>query len=306
MPYSIYEPICNNQIYPANVFVTTIQSSAFHWHGEYELIGILKGSVTMRVQSEVVTLKEGDIYLLNPNVIHALKEVDQEENYCVIIQISQELFSFGKDENAEIRFYLDSTQEEEPECGFDYFFRKMAEMALETLTEDRHQPFRIRAQMCTLIADLLDYVVYDVRFKEAFAESGQEYTVKIIEFLQQNLSEEKAADLACHQFGLSRKSLDRILKTTIGVTGKALIESLRMEMAKNLLKNTDKSINYILDTCGFGSEKTFYRVFRKETGLTPSEFRQKGTIELYNDTVKGYLKFETSDVRYLLGQILKE
>ncbi|MDO4262513.1 MAG: AraC family transcriptional regulator [Eubacteriales bacterium] len=305
MSYSIYESITSNQRFPVNLFVTAIQSSAFHWHNEYELLGVLKGSVSMRVQSEQFTLRKGDLYLVNPNTIHALKQTEQEENLCMVIQIGQELFSSGRDDRSEIRFYLDSTQDEEPECGFSLFYRSMARLIREATSESRHSPFRIRALICTLIADLFDNAVYDIRFRDTLAGDSQELAVKLIEFLEAHLREEGIVELACRQFGLSRRSLDRSLKSTVGVTAKELIESLRVEQAKNLLKNTEKNMNYILDTCGFGSEKTFYRVFRKETGVTPSVFRQKGYIENYNDTIKGYLDYEASEVASILKQILE-
>ena len=277
MPHSIYESITNNQSFPVNIFVAPIQSSTYHWHNEYEMIGILKGSIWMQVQSEQVRLKKGDIYLVNPNVIHAIKGV---------------------------RFYLDSTDEEEPEKGFAYFYKKMAELVYESMREDRHQVFRIRAQVCTMIADLFDQVIYDIRFKDAAAQNDQELTVKAITLMEEYMGEEKVMDLVCKKIGLSRKSLDRNLKTTLDLTGKELLENLRIEQAKNLLKNTDKNMNYILDACGFGSEKTFYRVFREETGFTPKAFREKGQVEEYDEALKGYLNYETSEVKRILREIL--
>ncbi|WP_270246541.1 helix-turn-helix domain-containing protein [Coprococcus sp. AM11-30B] len=304
MPHSIYESITNNQSFPVNIFVAPIQSSTYHWHNEYEMIGILKGSIWMQVQSEQVRLKKGDIYLVNPNVIHAIKGVENEENLCMFVQMSRELLAFDEEDNKEVRFYLDSTDEEEPEKGFAYFYKKMAELVYESMREDRHQVFRIRAQVCTMIADLFDQVIYDIRFKDAAAQNDQELTVKAITLMEEHMGEEKVMDLVCKKIGLSRKSLDRNLKTTLDLTGKELMENLRIEQAKNLLKNTDKNMNYILDACGFGSEKTFYRVFREETGFTPKAFREKGQVEEYDEALKGYLNYETSEVKRILREIL--
>ena len=274
MPHSIYESITNNQSFPVNIFVAPIQSSTYHWHNEYEMIGILKGSIWMQVQSEQVRLKKGDIYLVNPNVIHAIKGVENEENLCMFVQMSRELLAFDEEDNKEVRFYLDSTDEEEPEKGFAYFYKKMAELVYESMREDRHQAFRIRAQVCTLIADLFDQVIYDIRFKDAAAQNDQELTVKAITLMEEHMGEEKVMDLVCKK------------------------------QAKNLLKNTDKNMNYILDACGFGSEKTFYRVFREETGFTPKAFREKGQVEEYDEALKGYLNYETSEVKRILREIL--
>lgn len=305
MTYSIYETITRSETFPVNVFVAPIESSTFHWHNEYELIGILKGSINIRIESASITLKAGDIFLVNPRVIHAIRCVDDEQNLCMILQISPELFTSEENDGSDIRFYLDSTQSDEaPECGFSYFYKKLAQLVYKSLQDDIHAMFRIRAQVCSIIADLYDYAVYDVRYHDPVSQTQQELTVSIIEYLEKYLEEDKVVDMACRRFGLSRKSFDRTLKTTAGVTGKEILENLRVARAKTLLKNTDKNMNYILDSCGFGSEKTFYRVFRRETGLTPNEFRHRGQIDHYDEKLKGYLDYEVSEVKTILQKIL--
>lgn len=306
MSYSIYESIKDNKASLVNAFVTPIESSAFHWHNEYELIGILKGSIQVRVQSEVIILKQKDLYLINSNMIHAIQSIEGEDNLCMVIQIRPELFATEGNDNPDLHFYLNSMSEEIPQCGFSHFYNKMAKIIYESMSEEKYAMFRVRAEACCLIADLFDYVVYDERFRDSRMENAQELTVFMIEYMEKHLEEEKLLELTCHEFGLGRKTLDRNLKTTIGSSGKEIIDDLRMEKAKNLLKNTDKNMNYVLDSCGFGSEKTFYRVFRQETGLTPKAFREKGQIMNDNRVLQGYLDFETSEVRSLLSRILQE
>ena len=78
MTYSIYETVSSNQTFPVNVFVAPIENSTFHWHNEYEMIGILKGTINIRVSSESITLNEGDIFLVNSRVIHAIRCIEDE------------------------------------------------------------------------------------------------------------------------------------------------------------------------------------------------------------------------------------
>lgn len=65
MIYTVYETIESSRTFPVNIFVAPIENSTFHWHNEYEMIGILKGGIHIRVESELITLKEGDIFLVN-------------------------------------------------------------------------------------------------------------------------------------------------------------------------------------------------------------------------------------------------
>ena len=177
-------------------------------------------------------------------------------------------------------------------------------MVYETLREDQHSPYRIRAGVCGLIADLFDYVAYDRCFQDPVAQNQQELAVSVIDYLEQHLTDDRTLESVCRRFGLSRKTLDRLLKATTGFTAKEMMETLRVEHAKALLKNTEKNMNYILDSCGFGSEKTFYRVFHQKTGLTPNEFRRKGQVETKGETVQGYLDYEVSEVKECLEKVL--
>lgn len=49
----------------------------------------------------------------------------------------------------------------------------------------------------------------------------------------------------------------RYLKKHIGMSAKEVLDIQRVAMARHYLSETDKSVNYIIDCCGFGSEKTF-------------------------------------------------
>lgn len=301
MPFSVYETVNNDKLFPIHVFVASIESSVFHWHKEYEMIGMLKGSMHVRVQSETILLKEGDVFLVNSNEVYALKSVDGEVALCMFIQMEPSLFKTG---DHDILFYLDSTGEEQVKCGFDRFYYRMSKIVYESMNEDKHAPFRVRAQASCMIAELFDYVVYDVRFGEGRKQNEQEMVVRFMEYAQMHMAEEHVLDLACHEFGMSRKTLDRSIKTSIGLSAKEIIDDLRMEKAKTLLKTTNKNMNYILDACGFGSEKTFYRLFRQETGLTPKAFRENGSMVSYDSGLKGYLDFETPMVKGMLKGII--
>jgi hypothetical protein len=58
--------------FPANVFIASIDHSSFHWHLDYELILVLKGTILLTEGTKTIVLKGGDVYLINTKSIHAL------------------------------------------------------------------------------------------------------------------------------------------------------------------------------------------------------------------------------------------
>lgn len=53
------------------------------------------------------------------------------------------------------------------------------------------------------------------------------------------------------------------------------VNSLRVSNACKYLRKTDKSITEISNIVGFNTLRTFNRAFRKQLGITPSEYRTK-------------------------------
>jgi LacI family transcriptional regulator len=78
--------------------------------------------------------------------------------------------------------------------------------------------------------------------------------------------------------GVSRRGLERRFQKHLGTTPKEEILRVRLETAKQLLAQTDKSIESIAHRCGFASLVYFSRAFRRETGETANAFRKKSRI----------------------------
>lgn len=74
-------------------------------------------------------------------------------------------------------------------------------------------------------------------------------------------------------FNISVSGLSFMIKNKIGIGFYQYVTSLRLEKSKKLLLETAKPISEISEECGFGSVKTFYRIFKKNVGMTSMEFR---------------------------------
>ena len=96
-------------------------------------------------------------------------------------------------------------------------------------------------------------------------------------FLEPNLKLNQLAE----QIGISSNHLSQLLNENIKMSFNDYLNSKRIQRVKELL-GTDgsKHLNLygIALTCGFNSKNTFNRAFKKETGLTPSEYRKKNVL----------------------------
>ncbi len=75
--------------------------------------------------------------------------------------------------------------------------------------------------------------------------------------------------------GMSISWFIRSFKEFIGFTPMQYILSLRITNAQNLLQNTEYNVTEIADIVGYDNPLYFSRLFKKQSGISPSEFRKK-------------------------------
>ena len=83
------------------------------------------------------------------------------------------------------------------------------------------------------------------------------------------------ADLA-QALNFSESRLRAVFKETAGIPLGSYIQNYRLNRAMSLLKTTNIPIADIATEAGFGSPQAFSRIFKKEIGSTPRNYRQKG------------------------------
>lgn len=94
-------------------------------------------------------------------------------------------------------------------------------------------------------------------------------------YIRENASEEISNTELGAIFGYHPFYISRMLKSKKGITLHQYVISYRLKRAMELLKNTDRPIAYIAEECGFTDASYFTKIFRKETGSTPKEYRNK-------------------------------
>ncbi|NVJ86688.1 MAG: AraC family transcriptional regulator [Algoriphagus sp.] len=76
------------------------------------------------------------------------------------------------------------------------------------------------------------------------------------------------------KLSISPRNLSHIINKKFKMNYYNFINHYRLELAKQSLNESEKSIKEIMYDSGFSNKATFYSVFKKNTGSTPSEFRK--------------------------------
>lgn len=91
--------------------------------------------------------------------------------------------------------------------------------------------------------------------------------------LQSNPATDLSLETVAKSMSISSSYFQHLYTKYFGISFRNDIISMRIEYAKELLTGTANSIETIAYLCGYNNEVHFYRQFRKNTGMTPAEYR---------------------------------
>lgn len=93
-------------------------------------------------------------------------------------------------------------------------------------------------------------------------------------YIDEHLSEKLSVSSLANQFFLSESYFSHIFKDWTGFSPQRYIIMRRISLAKDLLSSQNLSLDIVADRCGYTATSQFISSFKKETGLTPGQFRK--------------------------------
>jgi len=98
---------------------------------------------------------------------------------------------------------------------------------------------------------------------------------QITDWMAEHLADDFNLDRLAAQVGLSKFHFNRLFKSATGVSPSRYHINLRMNAARQLLRETKKSVVEIALDIGYTNPSHFAQLFRRETGLSPSVYRRQ-------------------------------
>jgi len=95
----------------------------------------------------------------------------------------------------------------------------------------------------------------------------------LLAWLHDHLTDDLSIAALARQINLSERQFTRVFKAEVGATAADHVEAVRLDSACRLLESTNRTIEQIAKTCGFGTPETMNRAFRRRLNTTPGEHR---------------------------------
>lgn len=133
----------------------------------------------------------------------------------------------------------------------------------------------IQGNMTQLIGLLIyeNTVKYSGKYKQYIKSID-----KCCDYMKKNMESPITLSDISKQISLSPGFFHKVFKEVKGLTPLEYLTKVRINSAKNMLKNSNISLSEIAILCGFNSQAYFNYVFLKQTSVTPKQYRDKNRI----------------------------
>lgn len=109
---------------------------------------------------------------------------------------------------------------------------------------------------------------------QTFSAADEQFVLKLNRFIRENLSNTMlGVDMVVDHMNVSRTTLFNKMNNLVGASTNKYIRRIRIDVAKEMLSKTNKSVGTIAEETGFSESQYFSTVFKQETGMTPSQFK---------------------------------
>jgi AraC-like DNA-binding protein len=252
-----------------------------HWQKYLEVFHIVKGKADISINGKIYSLKDGDIAVINPEVIHGYVNQSGHTHHIVFLfsidLFNQSLFEL-RDKDSQTMIFSRKTLITAETDG--ELHRRMAHIISQISREylAMNEGYRLAIRKYLYEMALL-YLREIPPVKSRPNKAAKEYSnfpsfERTLSFIHKNFKtpgitlEDAAAAASLSKFYFSRLFRDRT-----GETFHAYLTRLRVMQAREYLSGSDIPITDIVYKCGFASQQTFNRQFYAYTGASPSSYR---------------------------------
>ena len=101
-------------------------------------------------------------------------------------------------------------------------------------------------------------------------------------FIENNFSERITIEELADKFAISRRSFERRFKKATNNTVNEYVQRVKIEAAKKSFESSRKNITEVMFDVGYNDTKSFRGIFKKITGMTPFDYRNKYNKDVIN------------------------
>lgn len=260
-----------------------------HTHDYIQIWYVMGGCCRHWVNNRSYTLTRGNMFVLPPFVNHNIQVVTKEDVSIIGCEFTasfiNENISCHGDSNSLFDFtylepFLVSSELVRPRLHISGATQeKVEKLLLDMLKEyqnkEKYYQIHIKADVLKLLAIVArEYETQGNAENHELFEKFRDAINSSVNYINENYTNRIYIEDVCKIAMMSQTYFSHLFKQITGKTFIEYINNLRVRKAVEMLINNNNSISDICFAVGFNDTTYFNKVFKKETGLTPGQYRK--------------------------------
>ena len=256
---------------------TDFEEYPVHWHTPVEILMPLEKDYQIEVNDTPITLREGDIAIIAPGVLHKLYA---SKGRRIIFQINLRAIQEFKEVESFISILAPFsliTKENHPEiyAGANSLMKYIFKEYFEKNTLKEATIYAAFLQILTLLSrDITSLEEGETSAKSKKIREYNENFLKICDYINKHCTEDLNLDQIAEIAGFSKYHFSRLFKEFTGNSFYQYLNLRRISYAEQLLLDPSLKITDVALASGFNSISSFMRMFKSFKGCTPTKFRE--------------------------------
>lgn len=280
-PYGTYGFPC--ELYYDNIDDFAGGTVEWHWQLELEFAVVLKGSIELTVQNDVITVHENEGYIIFPNKLHKVKKNGGQCGLYRTVIISPQLIYGDSRSILFHKYYLaviDAVSNGfillNRENSFGNNILDELAAAIQLLTRPSlNYELEIHRRFVNIWSILYGGVQDAHERSPRVSSKDENLTNKILSFIHTNYKYDISLDDIARSGSISKSECSRLFQRTLSCTPFEYLTNYRILKSQEYLSGGDYSITDIAGLVGFNSVNYYTTVFRKNLGFTPSQYKKQ-------------------------------
>jgi len=233
-----------------------------HMHHAVEVIFLTRGTSCLHVENDTVRMEAGDVAVVFPNLVHSYENSENTESYMLILPTKPLLSAYAKTLTEMVPVVPCLRRGQWEQSGLLMLVQQAwqdAASAPEAVMQGYYQ---------VIVGKLLSLL----ELKQI--GSGTQNALKtMLLYIHDHYREPLTRSELARVVGYNESYISHVFTETLKTSFTDYIRSLRLQDAAELLSGSDLSVTQIASSLGFGSIRSFNRVFRQEFGISPRDYR---------------------------------
>ena len=253
------------------------QTLPAHTHDYYEFYLFLEGDLDLEISGHARPLHPGDMVLVPPGVSHhALMHSSDRPYRRFVLWVSQEYVARLLKETPDYVFLMQRAATSR-RCYYHFHeaeFSSIQSRLIRLLEEFHSNRYGRNAAVYLALNDLLLYMNRIIYEREHPVVSGSgDLMQEITLFIDEHLTEDLSLDVLANHVCLSKYYIAHYFKDSLGISIHQYITKKRLQSCSEAIA-AGSDITRTFDEYGFRDYSSFYRMFRKEYGMSPREYQE--------------------------------